>query len=85
MWLAETICILQLLDKHKQKKNKPKREKGGSNGFCPCYFLSIPPIHAGIAFPTILACADQEGKGGGSLNFFIFTYIKITVKGLGSL
>lgn len=44
-----------------------------------------PSIHAGIAFPTIIACADQEGKRGGVFKLLIFTYIKITEKGLGPL
>lgn len=68
-------------------KNKSKRERergGGSNGFCPLLSLSISPIHAGIAFPFILACADLEW-GGGSLNFLYSHIVKLPKIGLGLL
>lgn len=57
------------------------REKGGSNGFCLCYFLSIFFIYVGISiFNYICMCGL---RGGGVFKFFIFIYIKIIEKGFG--
>lgn len=38
MWQAETICILQLLDKHKQKKINPREKRAVAMDFAHVIF-----------------------------------------------
>lgn len=85
MWQAETICILQLLDKHKQTKINPREKRAVAMDFAHVIFKHSPYSSCRDIISNHISMRGSRGEGGGVFKLLIFTYIKITVKGLGSL
>lgn len=83
MWQAETICILQLLDKHKQTKINPREKRAVAMDFAHVIFKHSPYSSCRDIISNLSACADQEGRGGGgSLNFLYSHILKLPKKAL---
>lgn len=82
MWQAETICILQLLDKHKQTKINSREKRAVAMDFAHVIFKHSPYSSCRDIISNHISMRGSRREGGRTLNFLYSHTLKLPKKAL---